>query len=174
METISREALEHAQAIFCADKQDIRTGNDAGLNIEAYLNHYGREIVKIKPHGTSTLYCLKECVFDPAHTTNEAHIGINAEGVLFYKCFHNSCQGRTWRQAREIISGQDSLLSYCPTIYIEDRKDRKTIKDYQGFTEGGIQAPLDRDKLSFDPLSILKKVQTSWLWTFMLNGLLTN
>jgi len=100
--------------------------------------------------------------------TNESAIGKTSEGKLFYQCFHESCKTRTWNEARKIISGDDSLwdfvkgngktsLSNCPPIYIEDRKDNKTIKDCQGFTEGSIQNPLDRNNLPFDPLSILKK-----------------
>jgi hypothetical protein len=169
MEVVGSEALEHARAMFCTNKQDIHTENNGGLDIEAFLTHYGREVVDVKQHGTSTLYCLKECVFDRAHTSNESAIGKTSEGKLFYQCFHESCKTRTWNEARKVISGSDSLwqfvqgnpdkalLSNCPTIYREDRKDRNTIKDYQGFTEGGIENLLDRDKLPFDPLSILKK-----------------
>ena len=105
---------------------------------------------RIKQNGTSTLYCLKECVFDPAHTSNEAAI-VNylRRQKLFYQCFHESCKDRRWADAREKISGADSLKPFMPNsngnvllsnslhIYREDRKDRKTIKDYQGFTGGG-------------------------------------
>ena len=153
MEVVSVEALERARAMFCTNKQDVHIGNDGGLDIDAYLSHYGREIVKIKQNGSSTLYCLRECVFDPAHFNNDSAIGKTSEGKLFYQCFHESCKTRTWTEAREVISGGDSLLSYLS--YIGGRQ--KDGKAYQGFTEGGIQDHLDRTNLHFDPLSILKK-----------------
>jgi len=79
------------------------------FNVEAYLKHYGVEVVMIKPHHGGVLYCLQECVFDSSHTGNEAAIGQAADGKLFYQCFHNSCKARTWAEARAIISGQDKL-----------------------------------------------------------------
>jgi archaellum biogenesis ATPase FlaH len=160
MEMVTQEAMEHAQTIFGANKQDIRADNNGGIDVEAYLNHYGREIVRIKQNGNSTLYCLKECVFDPAHVSNESAIGKTSGEKLFYQCFHESCKTRKWDEARKIISGDDSLklfLSNCLPIYREDRKDRKINKEYQGITEGGIENPLDRNNLPFDPLSIMKK-----------------
>jgi hypothetical protein len=52
---------------------------------------------------------LETCLFNPDHAGNEAAIGQAADGKLYYKCFHNSCQGRTWAEARQIISGDDKL-----------------------------------------------------------------
>jgi hypothetical protein len=173
METVSREALEQAQAILGTNRPDTQTGKNRILDVKAYLRHYGIEVVKVKQNGSSTLYCLRECVFDPAHTPNEASIGITPEGKLFYQCFHNGCQGHEWKEARGRISGTDSLrpfmpgnteqtsLSNSPYIYNKDNKDRKTIKEYQRFTEGIIQNSLDNKNdpfsLSFDPFSVLKK-----------------
>jgi putative DNA primase/helicase len=51
-------------------------------------------------------------VFDSSHTTNEASIIQDVSGKLFYQCFHNSCKGRTWTEARELISGKDSLKQF--------------------------------------------------------------
>jgi hypothetical protein len=86
-------------------------GPDQGrLDVEAYLNYYHREMVKIKPHQGGQLYCLAACVFNSDHTENEAAIFQAADGTLYYQCFHNSCKGkRTWAKARAIISGADKL-----------------------------------------------------------------
>ena len=80
------------------------------LNVESYLNKYGVPIKEIKQHGNSTLYVLETCVFDENHTGGEAAIGQTSEGKLFYQCFHDSCQGHTWHEARAIISGNDPLF----------------------------------------------------------------
>ena len=115
MQAVSKEALEQAQAIFGANRPDIEAVKSESLDVEAYLGHYGIEVVKLKQNGTSTLYCLRECVFDRAHTTNGSAIGITSEGKLFYQCFHNSCNGRTWKEARQKISGNDSLAPFLPS-----------------------------------------------------------
>lgn len=82
------------------------------FDVEAYLTHYGVEVVKVKPYRGGMLYCLRECLFDPSHSDNEAAIGQAADGKLFYQCFHNSCKGRTWTEARQKISGGAKLTEF--------------------------------------------------------------
>lgn len=82
------------------------------FDLEGYLNRYGVEVVQVKNHGGAVLYCLERCVFDPSHSGNEAAIGQASDGTLFYQCFHNSCQGRTWAEARQIISGDANLREF--------------------------------------------------------------
>lgn len=89
-----------------ATKLDTGAGR---LDVEAYLARYGREVLQVKPHGDATLYCLAECIFDPAHHGNESAIGQAGDGKLFYTCFHRSCQERTWAEAKRIISGDAKL-----------------------------------------------------------------
>lgn len=83
------------------------------VDVQAYLGHYGIEIVKTKQKAGAMLYCLKHCVFDPGHAQNESAIVQDDEGKLLYQCFHNSCQGRTWNEARQVISGNAGLSQFC-------------------------------------------------------------
>ena len=92
----------------------VQPNNSLGrMDVQAYLGHYGIEIVKTKQKAGATLYCLKHCVFDPGHVNNEASIVQATDGKLLYQCFHNSCQGKTWHDARQVISGDDSLAQFC-------------------------------------------------------------
>ncbi len=81
------------------------------LDVEAYLNHYGVEY-RIKQDGTRTIYNLNHCLFDPNHTKNEAAIIQDTSGLTTYQCFHDSCKGYTWHDARPKISGEDSLAAF--------------------------------------------------------------
>ena len=81
------------------------------VNIPKYLDHYGISY-KIKQNGIGMLHCLEHCLFDSAHVNNEASIIQQTTGMLLYQCFHNSCKGRTWKDARSIISGDDSLVQF--------------------------------------------------------------
>ncbi len=94
-----------------ASPQAKKPRADAGgwLDVEAYLAHHQVDIVKVKPHQGGMLYCLKECLFDPAHADNEAAIKQAADGKLSYQCFHKSCKRHTWAEARQKISGTDRL-----------------------------------------------------------------
>jgi hypothetical protein len=87
---------------------------DGRVDVGAYLAHYGVEVIKVTPWQGATLYCLAHCVFDESHKDNDAAIGQWPNGKLFYQCFHDSCKAarRTWAQAREKISGADSLLPF--------------------------------------------------------------
>jgi hypothetical protein len=113
-ETLTRldEIGEKIEAENAAKKPQPRSrGNGDGrrLDVERYLRDFGRKVVKVRPNGTGTLYCLEHCVFDENHTSNEAAIGQTADGKLTSQCYHDSCKGKTWHEARKIISGDVSL-----------------------------------------------------------------
>lgn len=115
---VSRELLKRIAG--CAISQEApRTKApvqaSGKIDVEAYLARYGREVSQVKPHGDATLYCLAECIFDSTHTDKEAAIGQAADGQLFYQCFHKSCKGRTWKDARQKISGAAKLGEAKPT-----------------------------------------------------------
>ncbi|GAH15076.1 unnamed protein product, partial [marine sediment metagenome] len=76
-------------------------GNELGtLDVGAYLEHYGIAF-RIKQKDLLTLYCLDECLFDPNHKKYEAAICYSpSPPFLTYQCFHDSCHGKTWKEAR--------------------------------------------------------------------------
>ncbi len=107
------------------DPNTTSHGQTSGhFDLAAYLDHYNVEVIRVKPHGGGKLYCLKECIFDPNHTAGESAIGQAADGKLFYQCFHDSCKGRTWAEARRIISGDAKLGDF-------------TSGPHQGYAPGG-------------------------------------
>jgi len=103
------------------------------FDVEAYLTRYGMEVVMVKPHGGGFLYCLRECLFDSSHSDNEAAIGQAEDGKLFFQCFHNSCKGRTWAEARAKISGQDKLTEFI--IGAGNNKNRNQNKPQKQGTD---------------------------------------
>ena len=108
--------------------QDEGNGRADGFDLAAYLAHYGVDVVQEKPHHGGVLYCLQECIFDSSHSGNEAAIGQAADGLLYYQCFHKSCKGRTWEEARKIISRTDNLWQFT------NLRDRKSTP---GSAQGG-------------------------------------
>jgi hypothetical protein len=96
------------------NREKPRSSENGKLDVFAYLDHHGVSIRNTKDHGGSTLHVLKQCVFDSSHSNGESSIGQTADGKLFYQCFHDSCKGRTWRDARKIISGEDGLGRFMP------------------------------------------------------------
>lgn len=68
--------------------------------VRTYLAEHGVTIKNEKSWMDGTFLLLRECVFDSSHTDGEAGILVHSGGKLSYKCFHNSCQGRTWHDLR--------------------------------------------------------------------------
>ncbi len=108
------------------------TNNSTFLDVEAYLEKYNHRLREIKPHGGSFMYVLEECVFDASHRGGESAIIQGSDGMLLYQCFHDSCKGRTWKEARKIISGNDRLKDSAAT---SDDDDPIDINKYLCTTE---------------------------------------
>ncbi len=83
------------------------------LKVAEYLAHFGRELHSVDDHGAIKRYNLRECVFNPEHKAKDAAICQETSGKLLYHCSHNSCQGKTWQDAKYAISGDASLKEWC-------------------------------------------------------------
>lgn len=97
------------------------------LDPDKYLNHYGI-VYNVKTRGDRTLYRLDKCLFNAAHSKNEAYIQQDSNGTLSYCCSHTSCKHHTWAEARALISGEDSLAPFCAG-YDPDWKPSKHTAD---------------------------------------------
>jgi len=104
--------LQKTEQAFCGQAKET-TGppppNDhqGRLDVSAYLSHYGISH-KVKENGAAAYYQLDHCLFDPAHVQDAAIIQ-DTSGKLGYHCFHDSCKDKGWKEAREAISGTESL-----------------------------------------------------------------
>ena len=79
-QALSQEAINNACETFgYLEIKPVSAGENA-LDVTTYLDKYGVEVVKVKPYGNSTLYCLQQCVFDSSHVNNDAAIGQNIRG----------------------------------------------------------------------------------------------
>jgi KaiC/GvpD/RAD55 family RecA-like ATPase len=95
---------------------DLGIESDERIDVRRYLKQYKVPVVKVRTQGTATMFCLKLCLFDENHSEkgreNEAAIVQAESGKLSYQCFHVSCAGRKWIEAREKISGNDSMTPF--------------------------------------------------------------
>lgn len=115
---LSSSEVNHSSENFIQGQEgqydnESSSGN-ANIDIQAYLIHYGIKPRSVKLHGLATFNCLEECIFDSSHRGGDAAIVVSPNfPYLTYYCFHNSCRDRTWKEARQLISGNDSLASFC-------------------------------------------------------------
>jgi hypothetical protein len=133
VEPLTHEAIKRANEKFAPPKEEPKPlasqlFSSRKLDVESYLKKYGHEVVKIKNNGSSVIYCLKRCVFDESHSNNEAGIVQTAEGKLLYQCFHNSCKGKIWHEARQIISGSEPLFKSDSTYHLNTQNKEKELR----------------------------------------------
>ena len=72
------------------------------FDIEDWMNQHGIRY-KEESDATSTKYILHECPFDSNHRGKDAMIFKMPSGAIGFKCFHNSCQGKTWQDVRRLF-----------------------------------------------------------------------
>jgi P4 family phage/plasmid primase-like protien len=95
--------------------QTDHSGNGLGpMDLERYLSDHGIEVIKVKDDGRVKRFILSQCVFDPNHRRGESSICQSDNyPYLTYQCYHDSCRGRKWKEARVLISGDENLGHYC-------------------------------------------------------------
>ena len=128
--TVSLEVLRDLRKKIQVDKKETHRPSvqisQTKLDIGGYLSHYG-----IGYHTKSTsageVFSLDRCPFDPSHGKNEASIIRQTDGKIIFQCFHSSCQGHTWKEARKIISGDDSLAPFLDSPRKYPTKTRPTV-----------------------------------------------
>lgn len=93
------------------------------FDIEEWMQKYGLNY-RTYSYGTGTKYCLEHCPFDENHKGKDAAIFKRSNGAIAFKCLHNSCSDKTWRDVR---------LMYEPTAYEKRQQyvERQTYHSYK-------------------------------------------
>ena len=91
---------------------------DVPLWIAEHLGHI--TITGTKVRNGTTLYVLSECPFDTSHKAPDSVIGQMPSGAVFFKCFHNSCQGYGWKELRERFCPKDASRAETETASHKD------------------------------------------------------
>ncbi len=106
------------------------------VNIPKYLNHY-KISFKTKQNGVNVIYSLEFCPFDTAHVW-ESSIIQQPSGIIIFQCFHDSCKGKKWADARTVISGSDSLKQFMDGETTSDQKVPETNQFSRAMITGGL------------------------------------
>lgn len=92
----------------------------AQFDVEAFLLRHG---VRYRPpvcFEGGRKFVLEECPWDPSHRSPDAAVFEGADGRLGFKCFHNSCQGRGWREFRERVEPAGRNTQAVPAMVDPD------------------------------------------------------
>lgn len=74
------------------------------LNLPDFLNRLGIDREQDRHEGRER-YRLAHCPFNDAHGKGEAAIFRSDDGMLGFKCQHDSCAGKGWQDVRALVDG---------------------------------------------------------------------
>ena len=69
------------------------------FDIKEWMQKYGIAYTE-KEDGNYTKYILDYCPFNHEHKAPDSMITAGTSGAIGFKCLHNSCQGKTWKDVR--------------------------------------------------------------------------
>lgn len=143
---IRKDKLEDLAAEYPQEVNRPKTESKNTFNLEDWLNFYGIRVQAVKEWKDATRYVLEECPFDSNHKAPDATIIKMQSGAICFKCLHNSCSGRDWRELR---------LKYEPDAY-DDKKLENDARIEEGYREHKRQLKYleynyNRDDLTYEP-----------------------
>ena len=79
----------------------IQTEKKGKFDLQKFISDHNIPVKSIEntPNGT-VKYILEHCLFDESHKGKDAAIFQKPDGSLGYKCFHNSCSNKHWKDVR--------------------------------------------------------------------------
>jgi len=109
IECVTREKLEVLAGIDIPSEDAIVPGgwtyqmnHDSTFDIVKYVESHGYKIIKIKTTGEYTTYIFDVCPFNPDHVDKSAMISVHSSGMKSFKCQHDGCQGKFWKDLRDL------------------------------------------------------------------------
>lgn len=77
----------------------VRSGG--AFDLQAWLSEHNVPIRETQFCGGTTKYILQCCPFDSSHGNKDAAVFQLSDGSYGFKCFHNSCSDKHWKEFRE-------------------------------------------------------------------------
>lgn len=100
--------------------------NPRQFDIETWMSEHGIRCANKKSGSDYTKYILDECPFDPSHKAPDSCITVGRTGAIGFHCFHDHCQGKTWRDVR---------LLFEPDAYDKEFSDVDDTRIDDGWAE---------------------------------------
>lgn len=77
-------------------------GGKFKFDLDEWLQRNEVNILRSEPWDGGVRHILTACLFDDSHTNTSACIGRTQTGAIYYRCQHDSCSSRAWKDAREL------------------------------------------------------------------------
>ena len=99
------------------DRQSDRSGRGDTFDIDAFIRDYDIPVRKEVMTDQGRKIILEQCPFDPNHKAPDSALFVMRNGALGFRCLHDSCRDKRWRDVR---------LLFDPKAY--ERKSKPTGK----------------------------------------------
>lgn len=151
----SIEALQHvaAMAPTSISRRDLpRSENHAVGNHRLILDEYLADrgigfTVKDGKDGWKN-YNLDECPWDPNHKSPDSMVSQSPEGMLVFRCFHDSCSQRKWQDFKECV-GKPDPHHYDPPLLKTNGKRQRTEEATSDLSAQQSPSDPNRPKIRF-------------------------
>lgn len=146
-EKIEKVKSDYLRALIQLMPQEEKPGrynnyNPDSFDIEQWIQTHGLDVKERTTWAGGKKWILTHCPFNPEHDKKDAAIIQTTGGKLAFRCFHNSCADKGWKELREL---------YEPDAY-QDVK--RAVPNYMsGFTGFTSDAALPGETPTFDETS---------------------
>ena len=89
-----------------------------GFDLESWLDKYGIAYSEKSESKDGTKYILEHCPFDPSHAGKDACVFLDTNGSIGFKCLHNSCSDKKWKDMR---------LLFEPDAYTKQKAQTQNV-----------------------------------------------
>jgi hypothetical protein len=103
---VSREQLEALAGRLPTPEH--AGASTSSLDVREFIVRHGIAVTREGAWSGGLKYVLRACPFDAAHTGSSAAIMLFASGAVAFRCLHNSCAGREWRDVRALFERRGS------------------------------------------------------------------
>jgi hypothetical protein len=137
-----------------APKKVERSSSGQRIDVGALLERAGMSVARTGPWQGGTRWILDACPFNAEHTDGAAYVVQFANGAVAAGCHHASCQGKTWRDLRDLIepnrqtSSQPANASTAsPTAPSRSSHSTPIAAAPGQFVVGDLVSPCDRENV---------------------------
>jgi len=94
--------------------QSMGRNPSGSFNLEDFLRRHDIQY-KLDQHDGRERFRLAHCPFNPDHTSGEAAIFRATDGQVGFKCMHDSCGDKHWREVLQLLDGPAASNSFAGT-----------------------------------------------------------
>ena len=98
LQALAAEFEENKPSALVQDT--IQTEKNGKFDLQKFMSDHNIPIKSIENTPDGVKYILEHCLFDESHKGKDAAIFQKSDGSLGYKCFHNSCSDKHWKDVR--------------------------------------------------------------------------